>query len=331
MGGGGRYDDHRWMLGGKFTAAIGFATGIERIVLNLKNQNVAIPAPVKPALFIACMGEAARIEAMKIAASLRDAAIPVIVSPVIAASKPSYGRPIRSASGNAAIIGDDEVKAGTIMLRNMQNGEQQEIKPEELKKLLGLIVGIKDPFPLDTFEAIHGRRSVRQYKETPVPDDLLKKVLEAARWAPSWANSQCTRYVIVKDPATKEKLAETLNRGNPSTEAIKHARIVVVACAERKKAVITRALYQQIGVIGLCLMWALPWKTLRWPLQASGLGTVHVGFIPDFKKVDEDIRDFPEGVVSVEMTPLGFPAAESKAPPRKELAEIVFYEKYGKH
>jgi nitroreductase len=41
--------------------------------------------------------------------------------------------------------------------------------------------------------------------------------------------------------------------------------------------------------------------------------------------------ELPGDVVVVEMTPLGYPAAGSKAPPRKELAEIVFYEKYGRH
>jgi nitroreductase len=188
----------------------------------------------------------------------------------------------------------------------------------------------EEDFPLDTFEAIHGRRSIRQYKETPVPDDLLKKVLEAARWAPSWANSQCTRYVIVKDPATKEKLAETLNRGNPSTEAIKHAPIVVVACAELKKAGYYKGVVSTDRGDWFMFDVGIAMENLALAAQASGLGTVHVGFIPDSKKVDE-ILGLPEGVVSVEMTPLGFPAAESKAPPRKELSEIVFYEKYGKH
>jgi len=70
-------------------------------------------------------------------------------------------------------------------------------------------------------------------------------------------------------------------------------------------------------------------QNLALAAQALGLGTVHVGYIPDSKKVDE-ILDLPGGVVSVEMTPLGYPAAEAKAPPRKELADIVFYEKYGK-
>ena len=58
-----------------------------------------------------------------------------------------------------------------------------------------------------------------------------------------------------------------------------------------------------------------------------GLGTVHVGYF-DSKKVAEMLC-LPEGVAVVEMTPLGYPAAESKVPPRRELAEIVFQERYG--
>ncbi|RPJ63537.1 MAG: histidine--tRNA ligase [Dehalococcoidia bacterium] len=136
LGGGGRYDDLITMLGGKPTPAIGFATGIERIVLNLKSQNVQVPAPQKPALFIACMGEAARTEALKIAAGLRDAGISVIVSSGERSLKAQLRQANTVGAGYTAIIGDDEVKAGTVMLRNMESSEQQETQPEELKDLL---------------------------------------------------------------------------------------------------------------------------------------------------------------------------------------------------
>ena len=183
---------------------------------------------------------------------------------------------------------------------------------------------------MDTFDAIYQRRSIRRYQETPVPDDLLNKVLDAARWAPSWANSQCTRYVIVKDPDTKAKLAECVNKGNPATEALKNAPIVIVACAELKKS----GYYRDMPVTDrgdwFMLDVGIAMENLVLAAEALGLGTVHVGLIPDSKKIDK-LLDLPEGIVSVEMTPLGFPAVEAKAPPRKELAEIVFYEKYGKH
>ena len=137
LGGGGRYDDLIAMLGGKPTPAIGFATGMERIVLNLKSQNVNVPGPVKPALFIACMGSPARIEALKIAASLRDAGISVIVSTGDRSLKAQLRQANTVGATSTVIIGDDEVKAGTVMLRNMENGEQQAVQPEELKGLLG--------------------------------------------------------------------------------------------------------------------------------------------------------------------------------------------------
>ena len=183
---------------------------------------------------------------------------------------------------------------------------------------------------MDTLEAIHSRRSIRQYKETPVPDDLLNKVLEAARWAPSWANSQCTRYVVVKDPATKEKLSETLSHGNPGATAIKNAPIAIVACAELKKSGFYKGTVSTEKGEWHMFDTGIAMENLALAAHALGLGTVHVGYIVDYKKVAE-ILELPEGVVAVEMTPLGFPAAEAKAPPRKELAEIVFYEKYGKH
>ncbi len=183
---------------------------------------------------------------------------------------------------------------------------------------------------MDTFEAIYSRRSVRRYKDTPVSDDILNRVLEAARWAPSWANSQCTRYVIVKDPGTKARLAECLNKGNPSTEAIKQAPVVIVACAELGKS----GYYKGVTVTdrGEWFMFdvGIAMQNLVLAACAMGLGTVHVGFIPDSKKVDA-ILGLPEGVVSVEMTPLGYPAGESKGPPRREMSELVFYEKYGRH
>jgi nitroreductase len=183
---------------------------------------------------------------------------------------------------------------------------------------------------MDTFEAIYSRRSVRRYKDTPVSDDTLNRVLEAARWAPSWGNTQCTHYVVVKDPVTKARLAECLNMGNPSTEAIKQAPVVIVACAELGKS----GYYKGVTVTdrGEWFMFdvGIAMQNLALAACALGLGTVHVGFIPDSKKIDA-ILGLPEGVVSVEMTPLGYPAGESKGPPRREMSELVFYEKYGRH
>lgn len=136
LGGGGRYDDLIAMLGGKHTPAIGFATGMERIVLGLKSQRIVVPRAVGPALYIACMGDVARTEALKNASLLRGSGIAVIVSPGERSLKAQLRQANALGAAYAAIIGEDEVKAGTLMLRNMESGEQQEILPEELKKLM---------------------------------------------------------------------------------------------------------------------------------------------------------------------------------------------------
>ncbi|MBN1689885.1 MAG: nitroreductase family protein [Dehalococcoidia bacterium] len=183
---------------------------------------------------------------------------------------------------------------------------------------------------MDTFEAIFRRRSVRQYRDTPVAEDVLNRVLEAARWAPSWANTQCTRYVVVRDSETKIRLADCLNKGNPAAEAIRRAPVVIVACAELGKSGYYKGNVSTDRGDWFMFDVGIAMQNLALAACAMGLGTVHVGYIPDSKKVDA-ILGLPEGVVSVEMTPLGYPAGEPKGPPRREMSELVFYEKYGRH
>lgn len=67
---------------------------------------------------------------------------------------------------------------------------------------------------MELMEAIRKRRSIRKYRPDPVPQEDIKYVLEAARLAPSWANSQCWHFVVVTDPQVKEAVA---NAGNPWT------------------------------------------------------------------------------------------------------------------
>lgn len=136
LGGGGRYDDLIGQLGGKATPAIGFATGMERIVMNLKNQGVEVPAAEKPAVFIACLGEAARGEALKMAARLREAGVSVIVSVGDKSLKAQLRNANSAGAAYVAIIGENEVSAGTVMLRNMQTSEQQELQQDDVISIL---------------------------------------------------------------------------------------------------------------------------------------------------------------------------------------------------
>ncbi|KKW31038.1 MAG: Histidine-tRNA ligase [Candidatus Uhrbacteria bacterium GW2011_GWA2_52_8d] len=69
------YDGLIDQLGGEKTPAVGFASGIERIILNLKRQNMAVPATAAPRFFVACLGETAALAAFKLTAELRRASI----------------------------------------------------------------------------------------------------------------------------------------------------------------------------------------------------------------------------------------------------------------
>ena len=186
---------------------------------------------------------------------------------------------------------------------------------------------------MDVFEAIKTRRSVRQYKHDPVMDKDLDELLEAVRWAPSWANTQCCRLIIVRDGDTKAKLADALKgvkQGgqNAADEAVRNAPVVIVACAEAGKSGFYRGEPMTDKSDWYMFDVALAMQNLALAAHALGLGTVHIGLF-DAPKVAE-ILNVPDGIVVVEMTPLGYPDGEAKAPPRKELAETVSYETYGR-
>ena len=72
----------------------------------------------------------------------------------------------------------------------------------------------------DCIEVIHGRRSIRRYLSKEIPEETMQIVLEAARWSPSWANTQCWELVLVRDQKLKQDLQGTLSDRNPSTIAV---------------------------------------------------------------------------------------------------------------
>ncbi len=181
---------------------------------------------------------------------------------------------------------------------------------------------------MDLMEAIKGRRSIRKYKPDSVPEEVLHKVLETVRWAPSWANTQCWEVVIVKDPKVKSELATTLAKGNPAISSMIDASIVIVLCG--KKGVSGYYKGQVATVKGDWMMFdtGIAMQTLCLAAYALGLGTVVIGLF-DHKKVEEVLK-IPQNVEVVAMTPLGYPATGGNIPKRKDISEFVFSDHYGK-
>lgn len=172
--------------------------------------------------------------------------------------------------------------------------------------------------PMDVMEAIKTRRSIRRYKPAPVPEDLLKTVLNAARLAPSANNSQPWRIIVVSDEDTKLRLVAGAN----GQKFLAQAPLVLVACGLPDEAFQTAGGYMSSHVIDVSI--ALDHLTLA--AHSVGLGTCWVAWFKE-EKVRE-VLGVPEDVRVVAMTPLGYPDEAPERPPRRNLEELVLHEKY---
>ena len=136
LGGGGRYDDLIGELGGNPTPAVGFATGLERIILNLKEQKTEIPESAKPAAFIAYLGEEAKAAAMKIASALRKDGIAIIIATGDKSLRGQMRQANSLGAAYALILGEQEISNQSIVLRDMKTGEQETIPVAEIAEKL---------------------------------------------------------------------------------------------------------------------------------------------------------------------------------------------------
>ncbi len=170
---------------------------------------------------------------------------------------------------------------------------------------------------MDVYEAIRTRKSVRAYLDKDVPQEVLLRILEAARLAPSAKNLQEWRFVVVRDPRTREKLA----RAARNQAFVAQAPVVLACCAETDGHVMTcgQACYPidvaiAIDHITLCAV-------------AEGLGTCWIGAF--FEEKVKEILGIPPHIRVVELLPLGYPKDPSPVPKRRlPLEKIVRWERW---
>ncbi len=179
---------------------------------------------------------------------------------------------------------------------------------------------------VDFMEVLSRRRSVRSYTEDTVPDDVVNQVLEAVRWTPSWANTQCWEIVWIKDRAIRERLQETMGKGNPATKAIVSAPVLFALCGKLNssgyyKGVVTTK-------FGDWYMYDLGIATQTLCLAAEdfGLGSVVVGLFDQEKAAE--ILQVPEGYELVSLIPMGYPAKKPSAPKRREVGDFLHTDRF---
>lgn len=179
---------------------------------------------------------------------------------------------------------------------------------------------------MELMEAIVGRRSIRNFEDRDLSDEQIDQLLEAVKWAQSWANTQCWEVIVVRNPETKEKLQATLAKGNPATKSMVQAPVVFVMCARLKSAGYYKG--QVTTKFGDWFMFDLGIAAQNLCLRAHdlGLGSVIVGLFDHDEA--KKILQVPEGYEVVVMIPVGYPAKVPSAPKRREISEFTHYEKF---
>ncbi len=168
---------------------------------------------------------------------------------------------------------------------------------------------------MDVLSAMQGRRSIRKYSNKPVEEEKLLKVLEAARLSPSAKNRQNWKFIVVKDSETRKKLTEAIDQ-----PFVGEAPIILVNCGTEPESVMRGG--QPRYTVDLSI--ATSYMILE--AYEQGLGTCWLG------SYDEDavkeVLGIPKEVRVVAITPLGYSDEAPSQRPRKELKEIVSYDKY---
>ena len=212
-------------------------------------------------------------------------------------------------------------QAGSLMIKCTRylprDGGTSEIKMNlKGNTIMDLVTGIKE------------RRSIRKFQERQVPHQLLTEVVEVARFAPSWKNTQIARYIVVED---REKIAKIATAEctlgftyNIKTMAAAPALVLLTYVNKRSG-------YEKDG------SFTTP-KEDRWEMfdagiaaqtfclaaHEKGLGTVIMGIF-DENKVGEIVK-IPEGQTLAAIIPIGFPAdGEVACPPRKEAEALISF------
>lgn len=174
-------------------------------------------------------------------------------------------------------------------------------------------------------EAIRTRRSVRQFTDEKVPHALLEQAVELAAWAPSWKNTQISRYIAIEDP---EVLAGICAHYVPDFNAriIGGCKTLVVQTFVKSRSGFERDgsyttdreagwQYYDCGIAA---------QTFSLAAHQLGLGSVILGIF-DRRGLEEYLQ-VPEGQEIMALIPVGFPAAPNgAAPKRKGVEDLLSY------
>lgn len=173
---------------------------------------------------------------------------------------------------------------------------------------------------MQSYQALLDRRSVRQYQNKAIPDDILKEILRAGMYAPSAMNSQPWEFIVVRDPAALSALSRLAPYWKMLPQA--GAAIVVVANLTDYRSSHRDFFIQDCAACTQNMLIAA---------QGLGLGGVWLGLHPkeELKKEVASLLHIPGEIIPFSIISLGYPA-EFPHPHTSYKEEKVFFESYGK-
>ena len=179
---------------------------------------------------------------------------------------------------------------------------------------------------MNTLETIKNRRSIRKFKDTKVPHDVIENIVAHAAYAPSWKNTQVTRYHVFDDPAIKTTIAREHTLGfSYNTGTIEQAPQVIAITAVKGRSGVEKdgSFTTKKGDSWLMFDTGIATQTLCLAAHEYGVGSVIMGIF-DAEKVAE-LLHIPENEVVVALVSIGYPDEEPKAPRRKDVAELLTF------
>jgi len=167
---------------------------------------------------------------------------------------------------------------------------------------------------MEVLEAIRARRSIRKYDRRPVPEESIKKILEAGRWAPSANNAQPWNFIVLRDERVRKDVARATSYGKFLADAPLGIAVVIDPAASTHPVEDGAAATQNMILAA----------------HALGLGTCWIGsYGSAYEERVKEILGIPKGKRLLSIVSVGFPA-ESPKSTRRELGELAFSDRYGK-
>lgn len=197
------------------------------------------------------------------------------------------------------------------------------------------------------------RRSIRQFRADPVPDEYIGKILDAARWAMSGANGQPWEFIVVRDKEVMRKLYKAGSESEEQTAAVETSRthemrqpwyrdlpntvpasrfsdapviIAVIGDPRTAQATVLNRLCDRRWVVDENMANAT--QIIHLAVAACGLGSQWVTVDRYYEELIKPILRVPPILRIFSLVPIGYPAIEPKKPYRRELEEIVHYDTY---